>query len=161
MGRFVIETEQTKMNYTTEIVIRLPRAKVIELFLNAENFKHWQPGLKSFEQLEGKQGEEGARSKLVYAGRKSDLVITETIAANRLPEQIDISYKSRGVYNVVENHFTEQESELTMWRTENHFRFGGVMMLMVPFMKQAFIHNTMLNMDRFKLFAENPENIDP
>lgn len=148
------------MKYTTEIVIRLPRAKVIELFLNAENFKHWQPGLKSFEHLEGKQGEESARSKLVYAGRKSDLIITETIAANRLPEQIDMSYKSRGVFNRVENHFTEQEPELTLWRTENHFRFGGVMMLMVPFMKQAFIHNTMLNMDRFKLFAENPENRD-
>jgi len=136
----------------------MPRARVIELFLNTRNLKYWQPGLKSFEHLEGNQGEEGARSKLVYAGRKSDLVITETITSNQLPEQIDMSYKSRGVYNVVENHFTEQEPGLTLWRTENYFRFGGVMMLMVPFMKQAFIHNTLLNMDRFKLFAETPEN---
>jgi hypothetical protein len=29
---------------------------------------------------------------------------------------------------------------------------------MVPFMKRAFVHNTMLNMDRFKIFAESPEN---
>lgn len=148
------------MKYTTEIVINLPRVKVIELFLNAQNFKHWQPGLKSFELLKGKQGVLGAQTKLVYAGRKSDLVLTETITVNRLPEQIDMSYKSRGVHNRVENHFTEQEPEITLWRTENHFRFGGVMMLMVPFMKQAFIHNTMLNMDRFKLFAENPEKKD-
>ena len=73
-------------------------------------------------------------------------------------EQFHMSYKARGVYNEVENWFTEKEPGLTLWRTENYFRFSGIMMLMVPFMKRAFIHNTMLNMDRFKIFAESSEN---
>jgi len=146
------------MKYTTEILINLPRSRVVELFDNSENLSLWQPGLLSFTHLEGEPGEEGARSELVYEGRKSDLVMTETIITKRLPEQFHMSYKSRGVYNELENWFAEKEPGLTLWRTKNYFRFGGIMMLMVPFMKQAFIHNTMLNMDRFKVFVENSDN---
>ena len=144
------------MKYTTEIVIHLPRTRVVELFLNADNLTRWQPGLKRIEHLEGNPGEEGARTKYTYEGRKNDLVLTETITGLRLPEQIHMTYKSRGIFNRVQNHFNETEPGKTLWRIENQFRFGGVMMFMVPFMKQAFIHNTLLNMDRFKIFAENP-----
>jgi len=146
------------MRYTTEILINLPRSRVIELFDSTENLSQWQPGLLKFTHLEGKPGEVGARSELVYEGRKGDLVMIETIKTKQLPEQFHMSYKARGVYNEVENWFTEKEPGLTLWRTENYFRFGGIMMLMVPFMKKAFIHNTMLNLDRFKLFAEGTEN---
>jgi len=144
------------MKYTCEILINLPRAKVIELFDNTENLQKWQPGLLSLTHLEGEPGEEGARSELVYEGRKGDLVMTETILTKRLPDQFHMDYRARGVYNRNENWFTEKEAGVTLWQSVNYFRFRGMMMLMVPFMKQAFIHNTMLNMDRFKLFAENP-----
>jgi hypothetical protein len=147
------------MKYSTEIVIHLPRTRVLELFRNMDNLHRWQPGLKHYEPLEGNPGEEGACTRLIYASRKNDLVLTETITAVRLPEQIHMTYKSRGIFNRVENHFKETEPGITLWRTVNYFRFGGVMLMMVPFMKQAFIHNTMLNMDRFKIFAENPEII--
>ncbi len=146
------------MKYSTEILINLPRTTVIDLFDNTENLQQWQPGLKIFTHLEGEEREEGTRSELIYEGRKGDLVMTEIITTKRLPEQIHMTYRSRGLYNEVENWFTEKEPGITLWRTENFFRFRGVMMLMVPFMKQAFIHNTILNMDRFKLFAENREN---
>ena len=146
------------MRYTTEILINLPRSRVIELFDSTENLSQWQPGLISFTHLEGKPREVGARSELVYESRKGDLVMTETIRTKQLPEQYHMSYKARGVYNEIENWFMEKEPGLTHWRTENYFRFRGVMMLMVPFMKNAFIHNTMLNMDRFKLFAEGTES---
>lgn len=146
------------MKYTAEIRIKLPRSKVLELFDNTENLYKWQPGLRSFTHLEGEAGEEGARSEMVYEGRKGDLVITETITLKKLPEQFHMNYSSRGVFNVVENWFSEEEAGVCLWRTENTFRFKGIMKLMAPFMKQAFIHNTMLNMDRFKIFAENPEN---
>lgn len=145
------------MKYTCEILINLPRARVLELFDSSENLKKWQPGLLSLTHLDGKPGEEGARSELVYEGRKGDLVMIETILNKKLPEQFHMAYKARGVYNTVENWFLEKEPGITLWRSVNVFRFRGIMMFMVPFMKQAFIHNTMLNMDRFKLFAENPD----
>ena len=147
------------MKYTAEIRITLPRNKVIELFDNSANLYKWQPGLKRVTLLEGKPGEEGSRSEMIYEGRKGDLVITETITVKNLPETFHMEYRSRGVYNVVENRFTEEEPGITLWQSENQFKFKGMMMLMAPFMKHAFIHNTMLNMDRFKLFAENPEEV--
>jgi len=146
------------MKYTCEILIGRPRQEVIDLFDSSENLKKWQPGLLDLTHLEGNPGEVGSRSELIYESRKGDLVMTETITTRKLPEQFHMSYSSRGVYNEVENWFTEKEPGLTLWRTENFFRFRGIMMLMIPFMKQAFIHNTMLNMDRFKVFAENADN---
>lgn len=149
------------MKYTSEILINLPRNRVVELFDNTANLSKWQPGLKSFTHLEGEPGEVGARSELVYEARKGDLLMTETIRTKQLPEQFHMSYKARGVFNEVENWFTEKEAGTTLWRTENYFQFRGIMKLLVPFMKKAFIHNTLMNMDRFKLFAENPENKSP
>lgn len=146
------------MKYNTEILINLPREKVLELFLNIDHLKQWQPGLLSYAHLDGEPGEEASRSQQVFEGRKGELVITETITSKQLPERIHMSYRSRGVYNEVKNRFTEQEAGITLWQIENDFRFRGIMMLMIPFMKNAFIHNTMLNMDRFKLFAEFGEN---
>ena len=70
------------MKYTCEILINLPRARVLELFDSSENLKKWQPGLLSLTHLDGKPGEEGARSELVYEGRKGDLVMIETILNN-------------------------------------------------------------------------------
>ena len=149
------------MKYNTEISINLPREKVLELFLNTDHLKQWQPGLLSFTHLEGEQGEEGSRSELIFEGRKGELVMTETISLKQLPEIIHMKYRSRGVNNDVKNRFTEQEAGVTLWQIENLFRFKGIMMFMIPFMKHDFIHNTMLNMDRFKVFAEyggNKEN---
>jgi hypothetical protein len=142
------------MKYNTEILIKLPREEAVKLFLNPDLLKKWQPGLIRRTHLDGTPGEEGAIAELVYEGRKGELLMKETITSKKLPELIQMSYHSRGVYNEVKNHFSEPEPGVTRWQIENYFRFRGMMMLMIPFMKQAFIQNTILNMDRFKIFAE-------
>jgi hypothetical protein len=145
------------MKYTTEIAIRLPRKRVIELFDSTENLYKWQEGLLSLELLEGEAGREGAISKMVYASRKNDLVMTETIASRKLPEEYTAIYKAKGVHNVVNNHFIADTPDQTTWRMLNEFRFRGIMALMAPFMKSAFRASTALSMERFKLFAEQSE----
>jgi hypothetical protein len=156
----LLHLKHANMKYTTEIRINLPRNRVIEYFCNAAYQQRWQPGLLSITLLEGEAGEEGARSELVYEGRKGNLLVTETISLKRLPEKYHVQNRSRGVYNEIENRFLEEEPGITLWQSKNTFSFRGMMMLMAPFMKQAFIQNTMLNMDRFKLFAENPEKVN-
>ena len=142
------------MEYPNSININLPRKELFEHFENPENLSSWQDGLKSFEHLGGKQGEEGSSSKYVYAGRKGDLLITGTITKRNFPEEYNITYKSKGVYNTITNRFTEPEPGKTHWEMVNYFRFSGLMALMAPFMKSAFRSNTVLNMERFKVFAE-------
>lgn len=143
------------MKYSNEILINLPREKVIELFDNTENLYKWQEGLKSFEPVKGVPGQEGSVSKMVYAGRKSDLLMTETIFKRNFPDEFSAIYKARGVQNVVNNYFTEEADGQTTWKMDNVFRFRGMMALMAPFMKSAFEANTVLSMERFKIFAED------
>jgi hypothetical protein len=81
----------------------------------------------------------------------------ETITKRNLPDEFHGVYEARGVYNEMYNYFEEQENQATLWRTESVFKFRGLMALMAPFMKAAFTNNTLLNMERFKNFAEHPE----
>ena len=146
------------MKYTTELTISLPRDRVIELFDSTENLYKWQEGLLSFELLEGEAGQEGAVSKMVYASRKNDLQMTETISSRKFPDEFTAIYKAKGVRNVVNNFFIEETPGQTTWKIHNEFRFRGMMALMAPFMKSAFEANTVLSMERFKLFAELPKS---
>ncbi len=146
------------MEYTTEVTINLPRIRVIELFDNVENIYKWQEGLKSYKVVSGDPGQEGSRSEMVYEGRKGDLVMTETITRRNFPDEFHGKYKARGVYNEIYNYFIEIEKDKTTWQTLSVFRFRGLMALMAPFMKTAFAKNTLLNMERFKAFAEDHEN---
>lgn len=147
------------MKYTSEVIIRLSREKVIELFDNTENLYKWQPGLRSFEHLSGEAGKEGCQSTMVYDGRKGDLVMTETITHRKLPEEFHGVYKAKGVYNEMYNYFSEPEAGITLWKTVSVFRFKGLMALMAPFMKKAFMDNTLLSMERFKVFAETADKM--
>ena len=142
------------MRYTTEVIIHLPRQKVIELFDSEENLYKWQVGLQSIETLSGEPGQEGSRSIMVYEARKGSLQITETITRKKFPDEFFCTYESRGVKNEMFNYF-EEDGDHTLWRTVNVFKFRGMMALMAPFMKSAFSNNTLLNMERFKSFAEN------
>jgi hypothetical protein len=142
------------MKYTTEVSINLSRDKVIELFDSTENMYKWQPGLKSFEHVSGQPGQEGALSNLVYEGRKGDLLMKETITKRNFPDEFHGVYEARGVYNEMYNYFEETAENVCTWRTVSIFKFRGLMALMAPFMKSAFTNNTLLNMERFKKFAE-------
>lgn len=142
------------MRYTTEIRIQVPREKVIEMFDNTENLYKWQPGLLSFEPLSGEPGKEGSKSTMAYEGRKGDLVMIETITHRKFPDEFHTTYVTKGVYNEMYNYFSEAEAGITLWKTISVFRFKGLMALMAPFMKKAFTDNTLLSMERFKVFAE-------
>lgn len=146
------------MRYTTEVIIDLPREQVIELYDSVENMYKWQPGLKSIQVIRGEPGREGCRSELVYEARKGDLTMTETITKRDLPEEFHAVYKSQGVTNEMHNYFTEVNEYKTRWRIINVFRFKGLMALMAPLMRTAFSKNMLLNMERFKTFAENETN---
>ena len=119
----------------------------------------WQVGLKSFKAISGEPGKEGAMSEMVFEGRKGDLAMTETITRRNFPDEFHAVYKARGVYNEMYNYFLESDNGKTIWRTTSVFRFRGLMALMAPFMKSAFMNNTLMSLERFKAFAENPNQV--
>ncbi|MEP2025823.1 MAG: SRPBCC family protein [Reichenbachiella sp.] len=142
------------MKYTVDIIIDLPRPKVIELFDNPDNMHKWQPDLVSFEPISGEPGQPGAKSKLQYKMGKRDIEMIETVTKNDLPDVMTGTYETKGVYNHISNNFVEISEKQTRWISENEFQFSGFMKLMGIFMKSAFPKQTLKFMNQFKTFAE-------
>ena len=61
------------MKYTESIIINLPLERVVELFMNPDNYKHWMEGLQSYEAISGIQGEEGAKTKFSFKMAKREM----------------------------------------------------------------------------------------
>ena len=141
------------MKYTSEIEINLPREKVIELFDNKANLKHWQEGLQSFEHLSGDPGTIGSKYTLKYKMGKRNIEMTETIL-KRESSNFDFLYEAKGVWNEVKNSFSEIDQNQTKWTIENDFRGKGMMAIMLFLMPSMFKKQTMKFMNSFKVFAE-------
>jgi hypothetical protein len=144
------------MKYTSEIIIGLPLDKFMEKMDNSENMKHWQKGLVSYEQLEGKPGEVGAKMKLSYKFKKREMELIETITHKKLPNEFNMTYTTKGMKNHVENLFEQTPEGQTKWTSNTEFIPQNFMMkLMTTFMKGAFKKQSMKYMLDFKNFAEN------
>lgn len=142
------------MKYKLEIDIDLPREKVIELFDNPDNIKHWQPGFISMEPMEGTPGQVGAKSHLKYQMGKRKVNMVETITTRNLPEEFSGTYEAGGVWNGIQNFFHEAGPDKTRWVTENEFKFSGFMKIMGLLMPGTFKKQSFQYMKYFKEFAE-------
>jgi carbon monoxide dehydrogenase subunit G len=143
------------MKYNVEVIINLPREKVIELFDNPDNLKKWQPGLISFETIEGKPSEVGSIAKLKYKMGKKEIEMVETIILNNLPYEFSGTYETKGVFNIVKNYFIEIDQNSTRYLTEQEFQFKGYMKIIGFLMPGAFKKESMKYLNQFKTFAEN------
>ena len=143
------------MKYRNEIEIDLPRSRVIELFDNQENLKHWQPGLLSFEHISGTPGQPGAKSRLKYKMGNREIEMIETIIRRNLPDDYDFIFDAKGVHNLVSNKFEEIGPNKTRYITDSEFQFSGFMKIMGWLMPGAFKKQSQKFLEDFKRFAEN------
>lgn len=142
------------MRYETEVIINLPRDRVIELFDSFENLKEWQEGLISHDHVSGTPGEPGAKTNLVYmmGSRRTEMI--ETIMVRDLPEEFSATYDAKGVHNIVRNYFHD-DGDTTRWVLDSDFQFNGYMRIMSLFMPGSmFKKQTRKMMEDFKKFAE-------
>jgi uncharacterized protein YndB with AHSA1/START domain len=142
------------MKYSIEMLIDLPRTRVIELFDNPENLPKWQTGLKSFDLIHAEAGQPGAKSRLIYDMGNRQVEMIETIEKRSLPDEFSGIYEARGVWNHISNRFSEEGAEKTRWVVETEFKFQGLMKLMAIFMRGSFPKQTRQSMQDFKVFAE-------
>jgi hypothetical protein len=142
------------MKYRNEVIINLPRSKVVEIFNNPDNMKYWQEGLLSFETISGKPGKEGAKSKLKFKMGNREIDMIETITTNNLPNEFHGTYETNGVYNIVKNWFKEVDSNSTKWESENEFKMSGFMKIIGWLFPGSFKKQSQKIMNDFKKFAE-------
>ncbi len=143
------------MRYETEVIIDLPRERVIELFDSFDNLKKWQEGLLSYQPISGEPGQPGAKTKLLYqmGSRRTEMI--ETIIERNMPDEFSGTYDAKGVHNIVRNYFHD-EGETTRWVLDSDFQFHGYMRIMSLFMPGSmFKKQTRKTMEDFKKFAES------
>lgn len=143
------------MKYTNEVIIALPVGRVVELFDNPDNMKHWQPGLISFENISGTPGQPGAKSRLKYKMGKREIEMTETVVTRNLPHEFSGIYEAKNVHNVQVNRFVPVDDNTTRYISESEFRFSGVMKLFAWLMPGAFKKQSQKYLEMFKAFAES------
>ena len=142
------------MKYSTEVEINLPVKKVVELFDNPDNLKHWMEGLQNFEHISGTPGQPGAKSRLKFKMGNREIEMIETITVRNLPEEFSGTYEAKGVFNIVKNKFIPISVNKTKHITESEFQFSGMMKLMGIIMPGAFKKQSMKFLNSFKNFAE-------
>jgi hypothetical protein len=148
------------MEYSVDLVIDLPRDRVIELFDSSENLDKWQAGLQEFTHLEGQAGQVGAKSKMLYDMNGRQVEMIETITHRAFPDRFAGTYEAKGVFNIVDNRFEDIDGKQTRWTNMNVFEFTGFMKLIGFFMKSSFPKETLKQMEAFKSFAEG-EGVAP
>jgi len=143
------------MKYKHEIIINLPRQKVLDIFDNQENLSKWQKGLVSFTHVSGDAGEVGAVSELKYKMGKRKIDMIETIIKKDLPKEFHFQFEAKGVWNEVKNFFEENDSSSTKWISDNEFKGKGMIAIMMFLMPRAFKKQSFKYMEDFKVFAES------
>ena len=149
------------MQYTTEILIEKPISEVIKKFNSADNLKHWQEGLVSTEHISGIPNQLGAKMKLNFSFGKRKMEIIETITKQEFPNELHVTYTTKGVRNVQENYFKALENNTTKWTSitdcqPTSFKIS----LMLFLMPSAFKKQTETYMTNFKKFVEEGISID-
>ena len=148
------------MKYTTEIIIELPRDVCIKKLDNADNMKHWQPGLTSWEMISGKSGEDGAKMCLLYDMGKRKVELVETIIKNSFPSEFHTTYETKGMLNIQHNHFEETAEGHTKWISHSEFQFSSFFMKLMGFlMPSAFKKESAKYLLNFKNFAEKGSSV--
>ena len=142
------------MKFNVEIIINLPRARVIELFDSTENLYKWQPGLVSFEHESGIAGEVGAKSRFEYKMGKREIKMVETITVRNFPDKFSAIYEAKGVWNEVKNFFQVIDENTTKWVSENEFRCSGFMKIFALLLPRSFKKDTLKYLKYFKELAE-------
>lgn len=142
------------MKYSTTVQINKSLEEVVTLFDNPNNYEKWMEGLLSMELIEGKVGEENAKTRFHFKMGKRDMNMLETVLKRDLPKLYITSYESGPVYNVVENHFKAINNDTTEYTTVHEFQFKGFMKLMGWLMPGAFKKQSLKYLNDFKKFVE-------
>lgn len=143
------------MKIRTEVVIDADQKTVWRTFDDPENHKKWQPTLKSFETISGRQGHPGAISKLVYENKGREVRMTEFVTERREPHFMAGSYEADWGKAIVVNQFEDAGDGRTRWVAWWNYTFRGFSRLTAPFMKRSIAKRIDDDLQRFKLMVES------
>ena len=124
------------MKFSGSIEIDKPREVVTQLFADPQYLKEYQDGFVKKELQSGREGEVGAISKMYYSDGKRDMLLTETILANHLPDSFEAAYHHKHMDNTMKCSFTEISPHKT--RYDYEFEYTRINWIMPRLMAILF-----------------------
>ena len=145
------------MKFTGTVDVNRPIAVVAELFVNPDHRSEYQDGFERWESVSGNPGEDGAVAKLYYSNRGREMVLTETVVANRLPESFEAFYEHSHMDNTLKTTFTALSANRTRYDIEGEYTAlrGFVPNVMARLFPRIFTKQAQGWLDNFKDFAED------
>lgn len=142
------------MIYTLSNTIDKPLQEVADKLNDPNGLSQWMEGLQKIEHLSGTPGEQGAKSDLHFVHKGKEMVITETILEQNLPNQIKFGYQSKMGSNTVELQFEPLSDSSVKQTSINDFQLKGFMKVIGPLFKGMFKKQSMKYMVAFKDYCE-------
>ena len=148
------------MKFECHVDINVPKNRVVEAFDSPENLKEWQDGFVSYEHKNGKPGTVGAQAIMIYKTGKREMVLTETILKNDLPDVFIGQYDFKEGSNTMANTFESINESKTRWTAVIEYtKMDSFMMkMMSKLMPGMFRKQTQKWLNQFKVFVEKNNN---
>lgn len=139
------------------IDINQPKAVVAELFADPNNLKEYQDGFQKKELVSGQKGQVGAVSKMYYNMGKRNMVLTETITSNQLPDSFEAFYHHKHMDNTMKCTFMSIGNNATRYEYEVVYtRIDWIMpKLMAVLFPGIYKKQVEKWIKQFKAFVEN------
>lgn len=143
------------MKYAHSMIIDVPLDKLVDLWQDEDNLKHWQDNFESIELLEGKKNTEGAVSFIKLGGSRP-MELKETIQSINLPHEKRALYQHIHMDNTHITKFKAISDSQTEYSVEGEYiKFHSFMPRMMALLfPDMFRKQSKKWMDQFKAFAE-------
>ncbi len=142
--------------FVGSIVINKPIDMVVKLFMDSSNLNEYQDGFQKKVLVAGQAGEEGCESTLYYKYGKRDLILTEKVIKNNLPESFEAFYHHKHMDNTMKCSFTVLDNYSTKFEYEYEYtRINWIIpRLMFILFPRTFKNQGDKWNQQFKMFVE-------
>lgn len=158
------------MKYTVSIEIALPLERVAQLLADPTNIPKWLRGIVIHEPLSGLHGQVGTKSRVVIETGQQKFEAIETITRREPADLHNIPIGSivhfereivgEGMWSAARERLTEVSPNMTLWESENEYRFSSLIMRLVGIlMPGTFRKQSLQHMQDFKAFAEHGTDV--
>lgn len=106
------------MEHNGSLEINKPIVWVTKLFMDSSHLKEYQDGFVKKELESGQEGQKGAVSKMYYKYGKRDMILTETITSNNLPDSFEAIYHHKHMDNTMKCTFVPIDKNTTRYEYE-------------------------------------------
>ncbi len=143
------------LKYELIIDIHAPRDRVVELFLDRDQYHAWQPTLVRLEPGKGESGATGATATVVHKMGPREVPMLETVIDGSMPERYEVTYRAKAVFNRVTHRFEAVDDARTRLVYQTEFELSGPMKLIAKLAPGMFKKQSREVLGRFKAFAES------